>query len=452
VHIDGRKRMGFDHQGLGGLYPVRNWREGKYLSYKQKITIPKDAKSAQARILMGVFDEGAWKKRNENIRMKVTNGKETKVKIAQDGRLEVARIQIIGAKGKAGGASQADRSLRQYSIFRTPTPPVIDGRLNETSWRKAKPTRNFRDPNGRPLSGHERTRARFLWDAKHLYVGFTVEDRDIFNDFKGRDATLWKKDVVEVYLDPGRDGKDYVELQVSPTGEIFDAHFTSRRQPKWQTAALALTIPGMQAKIQAIGSINKRGDNISDRRWTVEIAIPWVQLPGVKGPPKDGEAWGVNLYRINAAGPGSRAFLAAWSPAGGDFHNWKGFGTVRFSKRDVAQRGIPRRPSPGRPGKGRFVPKKPGAGPVKIPTVKTVTLPRGPKAPQVRGIKTPTVKRPVTANPKPSVTPRKPRVRSVPAAKVAPPKGVKRPTATKTPKVKRPTVKSPPAVKKPTTR
>ena len=42
-----------------------------------------------------------------------------------------------------------------------------------------------------------------------------------------RDDTLWKSDVVEVYLDPGGDTKDYVELQFNPKNAIFDAIFKS---------------------------------------------------------------------------------------------------------------------------------------------------------------------------------------------------------------------------------
>ena len=418
VHLDAHKRMGFDHQGVGGLYPVKKWAVGKFISYTQTIAVPKDAKSAVAKLYVGVFDLSALKYRNQNVRMKVTNPKKAKVATTPDSRIEAARITIVGASGAPKNAGKkADLTLPQYAVYRTASPLTIDGKLTEPAWIKARATRVFRDPNGYALSARERTRARMVWDDTYIYVGFTVEDRDIFNDFKGRDATLWKKDAVEVYLDRGADGKDYVEIQVSPTGEIFDAHFSSRRKPnngprgkRWLPAAERLTIAGMKVKVTAIGSINKRGDSVQDKRYVVEMAIPWKELPMVEGPPKDGEAWGMNLYRINAAGPGSRPFLAAWSPAGGDFHNTNRFATVRFSKKEATA-------PTNKPGSRTTITRTKGLSRgLRVPNTQGPKKPappsvKGLKAPSVKGLKAPTVKRPqvptIKTLRKPGVTPGK---------------------------------------------
>ena len=169
-----------------------------------------------------------------------------------------------------------------------------------------------------------------MWDDTYLYIAASCRDDDIYNDKTGRDAALWEQDVVEVYLDPGKDGKDYIEIQVSPAEQLFDAVFATHRNPKWQEAAKALDIKGMVAKVDVDGTLNQRAAVEDDRRWTVEMKIPWSELPGVTGPPADGAVWSGNFYRIDVKNPKRAGFMGAWSPAGGDFHNTKGFGSLLF--------------------------------------------------------------------------------------------------------------------------
>ncbi|HBQ13874.1 MAG TPA: hypothetical protein DEF51_22975, partial [Myxococcales bacterium] len=52
------------------------------------------------------------------------------------------------------------------------------------------------------------------------------------NTLEGRDAHLWEQDAVEIMVDPDGDGRNYFELQVSPTGQVFDTRYDTRRQPQ----------------------------------------------------------------------------------------------------------------------------------------------------------------------------------------------------------------------------
>ena len=76
-------------------------------------------------------------------------------------------------------------------------------------------------------------------------------DSDIVNMKKARDEALWQEDVVEVYLDPGKDGRDYVEFQFAPTEMIFDAHFTAHRSPEWPLAAKRFNHEGLEVKVSS---------------------------------------------------------------------------------------------------------------------------------------------------------------------------------------------------------
>ena len=93
VHVDGNgKRFGADHHGVGGLFPMKKWPKGKYVTYEQKVSIPKDAKAANAGIWIGVFDEQAHKV-GRKVRMKVTNDrKKLKLRMDSDGRVEIGSI------------------------------------------------------------------------------------------------------------------------------------------------------------------------------------------------------------------------------------------------------------------------------------------------------------------------------------------------------------------------
>ena len=387
VHLEapGKKRSTHDHHAVGELYPIRRWSAGEVITDKQTITIPKDFPRGKAHLYVGIFDQGAWRDRRENVRMKVENASDPAVHVDRAGRIRAATITLGGKKespAAAKGREAVDARERRYTAYQPSDAPTLDGKLDEASWRLARSSSPFVQPHGKVLSPRRLTQARVLWDKDFLYVGLSCRDDDVWNDLTGRDATLWKQDVVEVYLDPGADGKDYVELQISPTGEIFDALFTSRRRPTWQEAAAALTMKGMVAKVDVKGSTNQRGDSVTDRSWSAEIAIPWTDIPGVKGPPEDGATWAVNFYRIDGASPTRSGFMSAWSPAGGDFHNTKGFGSLKFRARPQP---APRRVGPLKgPASPRADPYK-GSGPRSVPAAMRLTVPgKAPVAPPSR--------------------------------------------------------------------
>ncbi|MFH1132114.1 MAG: carbohydrate-binding family 9-like protein, partial [Pseudomonadota bacterium] len=172
-----------------------------------------------------------------------------------------------------------------------------------------------------------RTDAKLAWDDKFLYVAFNSMDSDIWGTFKKRDDELWTQEAVEVFLDANSDGKDYVELQVSPAGVIFDSYLPSYRKNEndWNSK--------LQAKVSVDGTLNKRTDK--DKGWTVEMAIPWSDVKGkgtydLKLPPAVGDVWRINMFRVDS--PSEKVSLAAaWSaPLVGDFHKLDRFGELVF--------------------------------------------------------------------------------------------------------------------------
>lgn len=322
------QRVTFDHHAVDGLYLIEEWKAGEIIRYTQVLDIGARFPGGEAVIYTGVFDEQALTKAKKDIRLKVSSP--GKAKVDSTDRLEILRVKVEGSKQAAAGQRAPQVSRVKIDAARAAASPAIDGKLDDPAWATARWTPLFRQPDGRRLDPKLRTRARLLWDDTALYVGFEVSDADITTSKKGRDATYWEEDAVEVYLDPGSDAKDYVELQFAPTGEIFDAHFSSHRSPHWRDAAKRLTIAGLEVRVTADGTVNTPGD--TDKSWTVEAKIPFAGLPGVSGPPAEGSTWTLNLYRIDSGNPKSVAGMGALAPVGGDFHDLSRAALLTFAK------------------------------------------------------------------------------------------------------------------------
>ena len=346
------ERQLLDHHPVGELYPIGQWNAGEVIEDVQHVRLRSGFPGGTANLWVGVFDEQAWREQGKDDRLRLVNTGD--VPHDGDNRIRVAQIQILGGKG----GQAARRFVRNYSVMKTDEAITVDGKLDESAWQSARRTQPLVQPDGAPLDSRIQARARLLWDDTHLYVAFTVQDDDLWNPKTQRDAELWEQDVVEIYLDPGSDGRDYVELQVSPTGAVFDAWFDSHRAPDWPDAARRFNI-GWRSAVTTDGSVNARDDGVEDKGWTVEVAIPFAELPGLSGPPAEGDRWRLNLYRLDSKGAGTMANQGAWAPVGGDFHNVIDAGTLAF-------RGP--RPSPSiRPTTLPSLPHGAAPGPVRVP-------------------------------------------------------------------------------------
>ena len=111
-----------------------------------------------------------------------------------------------------------------------------------------------------------------------------------------RSGVRGEQEVVEVFLDPDGDGKNYPELEVTPHNVVVDLLIPAPR--RGAATAAQWNIEGLRT------AVGKHAWG-----WTVEMAIPWNSLGagGVTRPPKSGDRWRVGLYRIERPG-GAAAF------------------------------------------------------------------------------------------------------------------------------------------------
>jgi hypothetical protein len=239
------------------------------------------------------------------------------------------RIALLALGAFAAGCTCTDPPRSGLPVFEAPKAdraPTIDGRLDEAIWDRAGRTDRFVDTMTGAIDDPE-TFGRIAWDDTNLYVAFEVKDDYLRCTLSGDDPHLWEQDTVEVMADPGGDGRNYFELQLSPTEQIFDTRYDSRRIPQpfghvdWDS--------GMRGATVVDGTVNDEED---DEGYVAEMAIPWSAFAAGSppaSPPRAGEEWRIALYLLDSVRNGWRA--VGWSPPlVGDFHVPDRFGTVRF--------------------------------------------------------------------------------------------------------------------------
>ena len=229
----------------------------------------------------------------------------------------------------AAGCTCAGEPRTEIPTYRAPratAAPVIDGRLDDAAWESAPETEAFVSTvTGAP--GDPAATARITWDDEALYVAFDVADPYLRSTLEGRDPHLWEQDTVEVMVDPDGDGRNYFELQLSPTEQVFDTRYDARRVPQpfghvdWDSE--------LEGATTVRGAVNDDGD---DEGYVAELAIPWSAFSAGPSPasrPSAGATWRVALYVLDIRRDGGRG--VGWSPPMvRDFHVPERFGRVIF--------------------------------------------------------------------------------------------------------------------------
>lgn len=225
------------------------------------------------------------------------------------------------------GAAQAD-GVRRLDCLRASGHIGIDGRLDEDAWWVARSTGTFAEMFRTKDAARFLTRVRVLWDDDNLYVGFYARDDDLFATNRSHDAPLWEEEVLEVYIDPDGDGRDYAEIEVNALGTVIDLLIEDpARVPQWEEFA-KWNCEGLRAAVSAVGTVGDRLD--VDRGWTAELSIPFRSLLPYRAGPSVGDVWRIQFFRIERRrGQEDQPFCMAWSPTR-TFHAPRRFGEIVF--------------------------------------------------------------------------------------------------------------------------
>ena len=178
------------------------------------------------------------------------------------------------------------------------------------------------------------TTFRALHTGEGLWVRFDALDPSPWHTLTERDARLWNEEVVEIFVDPDGDGANYAELEINPANVvtdllIFEGQPSLRSDIVWDFA-------GLRSRVTTWAADGAR------RGWTAIALMPWsdfATLPDtdVSLPPRPGDRWRFNVFRIKRPGgpeePERDAVYAAWSPPPGpSFHVPEVFRTLEFEE------------------------------------------------------------------------------------------------------------------------
>ncbi len=165
--------------------------------------------------------------------------------------------------------------------------PQINGAPDDPAWKYAASTADMTVSLGPAAQGLTAlpTRAYLLWDAKNLYIRFVCLGGSIQSPYKKHDDPLYHADAVEVFIDPKGDGREWVELEVSPHNVVFDQLAVLTAEPEYDAGGvlthqvldrdwwtdLSWNLDGLRT---AAGRLQSKGN----AGWIVDLAVPAFPL------------------------------------------------------------------------------------------------------------------------------------------------------------------------------
>jgi hypothetical protein len=225
-------------------------------------------------------------------------------------------VRALLAVALLAGAAAAH--AQEYRVDRAsePAPRTALMAAQDAGWYSAR----------RAWFGPDAYRTTFsaVWSNDGLFLRFDARDPSPWHTKTRRDDSLWDEEVVEIFLDPGRAGRDYAELEISPANVVTDVRMVQPSPDKQMD--LGFDLAGLETRVHPMRDAG--GQTIG---WTAVAFIPWGafrSLPsaaGVRLPPRPDDRWRFNVFRIERpGGPGApekdAVFAALSDPGGGSFH------------------------------------------------------------------------------------------------------------------------------------
>jgi arylsulfatase A-like enzyme len=170
-----------------------------------------------------------------------------------------------------------------------------------------------------------------LWSAAGLAVRFDVTDPSPWHTLSGRDERLWTEEVVELFLDVGATGRSYAEVEWNPAGAVVDL-WVDRAEGRFDRS---WNVAGLESRVHPLKGADGRPTG-----WSVVAVLPWSALAakapsGASLPPRAGDRWRFNAYRIERPGgpsdPEKGVLNLPWAPTGQhSFHVPEAFRELEF--------------------------------------------------------------------------------------------------------------------------
>jgi hypothetical protein len=114
-----------------------------------------------------------------------------------------------------------ENEIARYTAWHTREPVTIDGRLDETVWKRAPLSPRFVDILSGSRTIHD-THAAVVWDDENLYIAFRVEEPFVHAKYTNRNDPIYYDNDIEVFI-AGRDA--YYEFEVNAFNTTYEVFF-----------------------------------------------------------------------------------------------------------------------------------------------------------------------------------------------------------------------------------
>lgn len=195
---------------------------------------------------------------------------------------------------------------------------LVDGNVNKLEWANIEEVSLKENITGDYPK--MTTHVKAIWNEKFLYFLFNCNDNFVKATMTEFNDKLYEEDVVEIFLDDDNDLKTYIEIEVNPLNAVL--HYNINNNLKGDALGYARVDKCILSAVRVINDSSVIN---------YEIAIPFSEfVTALNSPPKIGDSWGINLFRIDR-GNDSVDEYSAWSPTGVlNFHKPSFFGKIVF--------------------------------------------------------------------------------------------------------------------------
>jgi hypothetical protein len=183
------------------------------------------------------------------------------------------------SSAKATAVSLPPEKAQPVRIPLTDKAPVIDGKLDDESWKSAAVLKDFYQTHpGDNIAPSHPTEVMLAFDARHLYIAFRAYDEagKVRATVAARD-NVFSDDIVQIMLDTFNDKRKAYTLIFNPFGIQADGIRTEGAGEDYSVDIV------MESK-----------GVLTDNGYTVEVAIPFKSLRYEAGA---GKLWGVHVFR-----------------------------------------------------------------------------------------------------------------------------------------------------------
>lgn len=178
-------------------------------------------------------------------------------------------------------------------------------------------------------SGEKPTQLTYVslsWNAKSLFIAYRCLDRKVIGAKRQNDTPLFSSDdLVEFFIDPDGDTKNYLEVGVNAFSSHYDliVKCITKECGGWKND-INLDVKAMKTVARLI----KGG-------YTVEIEVPFASLNNLPNAnfetPKAGTKWKGNFFRIDFGKSTEYQSLQSYETKKHGFHQPTEFATLEFT-------------------------------------------------------------------------------------------------------------------------